>query len=395
MFCVKFFFVNECVLLFLNNMTNKTQIIIKSIVVVCFSVVVLAIFRFYSMLRPTTYGALYKELYAGGIVLLICYLNYFILFPHLFGRRKYLFYVLATIFSVIVAATLEVMLVYPQIMDFFNRINSNVSIREYIIVLTISLFLRNICFVFFSFLINLLESAYKENKDVVVLLQDTNELMLARTDDKKRNLVTVRLPDIAYCRQNENYAYIYLADGTKVYRNCSLKSLYEQLSPSRVVRISRKELVFYRHIVSYDNNSVYVDASNEDAPVGLEITDTYRRQALLLLKEHCVFAGNQQSRHVPEVTTVDVLQSAYTPQQTEKDAVQEKNLSEEEPRVAQQVLAFISEHPSCKSSDLTGQFRISLSTVNRILRQLKADGLIEYVGSKKTGGYSAVGKGEM
>ena len=29
----------------------------------------------------------------------------------------------------------------------------------------------------------------------------------------------------------------------------------------------------------------------------------------------------------------------------------------------------------------------SQSTVNRILGQLKADGLIEYAGSKKTGGY--------
>lgn len=175
-----------------------------------------------------------------------------------------------------------------------------------------------------------------------------------------------------------------------MYRNCSLKSLYEQLTPSRVVRISRKELVFYRHIVSYDNNSVYVDPSNEDAPVGLEITDTYRRQALLLLKEHCVFAGNQQSRCAPEVTTVDVLQSAYTPQQTEKDVVQEENLSEDEPQAAQQVLSFISEHPGCKSTDLTGQFHVSLSTVNRILRQLKAEGLITYEGSKKTGGYRAV-----
>ncbi len=32
----------------------------------------------------------------------------------------------------------------------------------------------------------------------------------------------------------------------------------------------------------------------------------------------------------------------------------------------------------------------SQSTVNRILGQLKADGLIEYDGSKKTGGYRVV-----
>jgi len=346
------------------------------------------------MLRPATFGALYKEWLSGGIVLVLCYLHYFVLYPRFYVQRRFMAYILAIIICLIIATSIEVVLVYPQISDFVIKVD-DLSLQEYFTVMTVSIFLRDTCFVFFFYLLSLLESAYKENKEVNVLLQNADELLLARTDDKDRQLVTVRLDDIAYCLQNENYAYIYLADGTKVYRNCSLKSLYEQLTPSRVVRISRKELVFYRHIVSYDNNSVYVDAPNKEAPVGLEITDTYRQQALLLLKEHCVFAGNQQSRYAPEVTTVDLLQSANTPQQTEKDAVQEENLSEEEPRVAQQVLAFISEHPGCKSSDLTGQFRISLSTVNRILRQLKADGLIEYVGSKKTGGYSAVGKGEM
>jgi len=33
---------------------------------------------------------------------------------------------------------------------------------------------------------------------------------------------------------------------------------------------------------------------------------------------------------------------------------------------------------------------ISQATVNRILKKLKDEGLIEYVGSKKTGGYHAI-----
>ena len=40
----------------------------------------------------------------------------------------------------------------------------------------------------------------------------------------------------------------------------------------------------------------------------------------------------------------------------------------------------------------TAKIQVSLSTVNRILAQLKADGLIEYAGSKKTGGYRTVEK---
>ena len=49
--------------------------------------------------------------------------------------------------------------------------------------------------------------------------------------------------------------------------------------------------------------------------------------------------------------------------------------------------SFIRKYPGCKASDIAAKVKISQSTVNRILKQLKAEGLIEYTGSKKTGGY--------
>ena len=371
------------------NTVSKSQLILKLLTLACFSIVVLFFFRFYSMLRPATCGAFYKEWLSGGIVLSLCYLNYFVLYPRLYAHRRFLAYILATIMSVIMATSIEVMLVYPQICDFVNRVN-DLSLQEYFTIMTVLIFLRDACFVVFFFLFNLLETAYKENKDVIVLLQNTNELMVVRTEDKENALVTVRLADIAYCQQNENYAYLYLADGTKVYRNCSLKSLYEQLTPSRVVRISRKVIVFYRHIVSYDNCSVYVNVSNNDTPIGLEITNTFRQQALQLLNKHCLAANNQQAKPISEVTIMDEVQGDYRSQQEEDDSVQANGLSEGDPQIAQQVLAFIREHPGCKNPDISRLFRVSQSTVNRILAQLKKEGLIEYMGSKKTGGYKVV-----
>ena len=269
---------------------------------------------------------------------------------------------------------------------------TNNSPQEYYVIMVILLFLRDTCFVFFFFLINLLESTYDENKDVNILLQNTNELLVARTDDKNKTLVTVRSADIAYCQQNENYAYMYLINGTKVYRNCSLKNLYELLTPSKAVRISRKTLVPYRHIESYDNRSVYVIVSDKDLPIGLEITDSYRQQALQLLKKHCSFDKNIETETHPVITTVSAAQKSSNAQQT-RDTVQacdsDKN---EDKQTASMVLSFISEHPDCKGSDIAEHLHVSLSTVNRILAQLKAEGLVEYVGSKKTGGYQAVEK---
>ena len=54
--------------------------------------------------------------------------------------------------------------------------------------------------------------------------------------------------------------------------------------------------------------------------------------------------------------------------------------------------AFIVEHPDCSASEIKKNRSLSQSSVNRILAQLKKEGLIEYVGSKKTGGYRAIDK---
>ena len=367
-----------------------SRIILKAVLLSGFSAIIIIIFRFYSMLRPAALGALYKEMIAGGIVLSLCFLNYFILYPFLYVKRRYLAYVLVTVLSAIVATFLEMMLVYPEISVFIGTV-INASPREYLTAMTISLFLRDVCFVFFFFLIKLLESAYEENNDVNILLQNTNELLLARMDNKDKELITVRLKDIAYCQQDENYAYIYLTDGTKAYLNCSLKSLYAQLTPSRVVRVSRKALVFYRHIISYDDKCVYVDVSNNGTPVGLAITEAFGQQALPLLKEHCASVRNLQAKIGPEVTTLDVIQMSDNSLQTEKDAGQTDDLSiVVKKQATKQVLAFINARPGCKNPDITEHFHLSQSTVNRILRQLKEEGLITYEGAKKTGGYRVV-----
>jgi hypothetical protein len=339
------------------------------------------------MLRPVAYGAFYKEWLSGGIVLVLCFWNYFIMYPRLYKKRRFLAYVLATVFSVMVAASAEVMLVYSQINDFLNMIGDT-SPQEYFAVIVISLFLRDLCFVFFFFLIKLLESAYDENRDVNIFLQNTNNLLLARTVDKEKLLVTVRLEDITYCQQDENYAYMYLIDGTKVYRNCSLKSLYELLTPSTAVRVSRRVLVLYSHIVSYDNKSVYVKVSRNDVPVGLEITDAFRQHALRLLRDHCTIVDKCSSETAPSITTVDVIKTSCDILQTETNNNQAEELFKYDDKyTTSSVLTFIQSHPDCKGSDITDHFHTSLSTVNRILAQLKEEGLIEYVGSKKTGGY--------
>ena len=57
---------------------------------------------------------------------------------------------------------------------------------------------------------------------------------------------------------------------------------------------------------------------------------------------------------------------------------------------AEAVFAFVQSHPGTRSAEITAGTSISQSTVERCLAELRKQGRIEYVGSKKNGGYEAV-----
>ena len=54
------------------------------------------------------------------------------------------------------------------------------------------------------------------------------------------------------------------------------------------------------------------------------------------------------------------------------------------------VYLYIARHPNCNATDIKTRNSVSQTTVNRILGQLKREGVIEYQGSKKYGGYRIV-----
>ena len=55
------------------------------------------------------------------------------------------------------------------------------------------------------------------------------------------------------------------------------------------------------------------------------------------------------------------------------------------------VLNYIREHPGCRSTEIIAHTTYPKTTLDRCLSDLKRQGLIEYRGSKKTGGYCVVG----
>ena len=54
------------------------------------------------------------------------------------------------------------------------------------------------------------------------------------------------------------------------------------------------------------------------------------------------------------------------------------------------VFAFVQSHPGTRSTEITTGTSLSQSTVERCLSELRKQGRVAYVGSKKNGGYEAV-----
>jgi uncharacterized membrane protein len=61
---------------------------------------------------------------------------------------------------------------------------------------------------------------------------------------------------------------------------------------------------------------------------------------------------------------------------------------------ALEIRKYISIHHNCKLDDIVSSTKIPKSTVTRYLKELQAQNLIKYVGSKKTGGYRVVEKND-
>lgn len=356
---------------------------IKAVLFTLFAVLVLCAFNYYSLLRPAAYGALYKESITAIFVVSICFLNYFVLFPILYKKRKFLLYAVSTFFSVLIAAIAEEVLVYPQVSEIISQIG-DLTLHEYTIFLIVTLFIRNLCFLGLFFLVSLLEDFFRENMEIKESLKRINNLIIVRSDNNtnKNEMVTIPLSDIVYCQQDENYTYFFTTDGNKYNRNCSLSSFAKELGNQLVVRISRGVIVFYKHVHSFDENNVYVAFMDKEKPIGFLISNAYKENAMRLLKKNTT----PRQHHIEELLP--------NPEQTQgiEETIQISNEMEstcqtEERNNIQFVLDYINGHPDCKGTDIVQFCRLSLSTVNRILKQLRDEGLIEYSGSKKTGGY--------
>ena len=152
-------------------------------------------------------------------------------------------------------------------------------------------------------------------------------------------------------------------------------------SPKKCIFASSNLYMMREKIIFFDSRAIIIKNTASGQKHKFEWTPTYYNKALDALKKIPI------EETFSPITRESPEQFVNTPTPVEKN---KSKILLKKRRKHQSVYLFIAKNPDCKASDICRKTKKSQSTVNRILKQLKDDGLIEHVGSKKTGGYQIV-----
>ena len=151
-----------------------------------------------------------------------------------------------------------------------------------------------------------------------------------------------------------------------------MKHLEQLFGKEDFVRISKQLLLPYQYIKKCCNNEVVMKKMPwQDEPLVFKIDTSYKEGvAEQIVNRLWAFRGRKNdNKALPRKARKPVLPS-------------EEKISA--------VLLCVQEHPGCKCSEISAQTKFSSSTVERCIAELRKQGLVEHIGTKKGGGYHLV-----
>lgn len=353
-------------------MKVKQKTILNWTLHILFCVSLVFFFGNFCILRPADCQHIYKEYLSGFFVLFIVYINRFVLFPNFYAKAKYWKYVLLTFTTTLLAFVFEMILVAPDIAYSTSEQFPLHSTIAYMAMDGFFVLLRDLSFATITFSVTAFPY-YKnlnKNKDYVMLTEF--QRIEAGAIGKSSKKILIPLDDVSFCKQERNYTRIFLSDGQSCIRYGTFKNFTELLNDSYAVIVNRNTVVPYSNVVSYNTSGVVVKSIPENTIISF--SDHYAAHAYELMSIHVqkpkkeISLSNVPKKHITNPRTI------HKKKQPQSEIL----------------YAYISEHPGCSASEIKKNRSLSQSTVNRILADLKKEGRIEYVGSKKTGGYYLV-----
>ena len=412
---------------------DKTSRILYFISNFIFCVAVVLFFGRNTMLRLPVLKEPFIEYLSGGIVLCVYYAHKFFLFPRYRLTNNLLRYFTYCLACVMVATILEALLVYkPNMSMLLKRSDPNIA-RHNFLIFCVLIYCRDFCFIILSFMTSELRaqtqmktlferrlrnvngeiyvdniiitdnpqrknnydsnqttsidnsiqtlSNYDSNKtlsnfDSIQTFQPHNNL----ENNNLQDLRILKIKNIFYFEQIKNNTFVHIISDDNIFiRACSLKRFISLVGDDKVVQISKNTALLKRRIVNCNEEEVTIENPITRQRKVFPISKAYRFQVNEILAPDNIITP-QQILHNAE-------KEAYSSISKQSYSYQRNTLKK---RKTKSVYRYIKTHENCKATDVGEKLKIPEATVNRILAQLKKEGLIEYVGSKKTGGYKVV-----
>ena len=354
------------------NVMKNQKTIVAILLNILFCAALLWFFSRNAFLRPYL-GSTAKEFLSGLLLLTILYANYFILYPKLYRNHTSLYW-LSIVIACVVSGGVELSLGYSFIMQCYTLHTTEVEAHHLLSKHLVLIFLRNLALNFIPYMLRerkqLQQSLETESKVVYQFAR-----MLDVCDDKN-NCQHIPVDNILYCKKNGNETEIHTVDGMKYTRYCTIKYLGQHFGNKEFIRISSSVIVPFQHITSCDGKAVTLkNLFRSEAPLSFPL-DTKRAPQIAATIDKYLHADVEEKDEL-------LLDS-----EEEKD---KKGPSVPPKEKLDTVFNYIKEHPGCRSTELIAHTSYSQSTMDRCLYELKKNGLIEFTGSKKSGGYHPIG----
>lgn len=349
----------------------KTLAIILLNVLLC--AIVIWLFTRNSILRPYA-GSSLKEASSAMFLLGSLYANYFLFYQKLY-QKSHVIYWLSVVLTAVIVGFVDMAIAYPHIASCNARVIQMVGFFTFFSTHLSYTIWRNLTLNFFPYLfserLHLRQSLEKER--VIVY----ERVRMLDVTDKNSDIQLISIDEIFYCQQQRNFTVVYTVQNKSYTRLGSMKHLEQLFGTKEFIRITNTIMVPFQYIKSCKENVVVMKKMPwQDAPTAfaLEAKDSEETAESILegLMRYKTMAGGKGS-------------SVKVPRQ----AVKRKPIVPPDEKV-KVVLSFIENHPNCNSVEIIAETQFSLSTVERCLIELKKNGLVEHVGSRRRGGYIVV-----
>ena len=308
--------------------------------------------------------------------------NYWLLYPVFYKRYSFWLYAMVTFVEGALAAILEYCLTINIGLKYITLSVPQSELIHIKLSFFFNILSRDLCLLGFVGLTanNFGQKFRLLEKDRLLLKKENRVIVRKNHEDHIINADT-----ICYLQQQQNETVVFTDDGQQ-YKKRGAMSFFENNMNNECVRISKSIIVFFSYILSYTDNHVTIHLDTADKDVTLSFGRYVAPSAVNAISNY--MKNNRNGDMVRQTAVTEMITGNEPHIFDSKEPT--KRISARNKKNAV-ILEFIANHTECNIHDIVSGTKIPKSTVTRILAELKKDGLIRYDGSKKTGGYRAVG----